>query len=86
MHQTLDWECYISLSRAKKAAERAAEALSLNLSWTPPARPVTRAVILSDQKATAAKRRKAAEQKRKEQAKWTAQKWRLHWENNLQAY
>ena len=77
----------LSLSRARKAAERAAEAPSLKLSSTPSAEAVRKkAVILSDQTATAVKRQKAAEQKRKERAEWTAEQWKRHREKNLQAY
>ena len=45
-----------------------------------------KAVILSDQTATAAKRQKTAEHKRKERAKWTAEQWKRHREKSLQYY
>ena len=78
---------HFTLPRARKAAERVAEVPSLKLSSTPPAQAVRKkAVILSDQTATAAKRQKTAEHKRKERAKWTAEQWKRHREKNLQAY
>ena len=78
---------FLSLSRARKAAERAAKAPSLKLSSTLFAKAVRKkAVILSDQTATAVKRQKAAELKHKERAKWTAEQWKRHREKNLQYY
>lgn len=73
--------------RAKRNAEKTAEAQNLQFSIpTAPERRMTRAVVLTSETAIAAKRKKATEQKRKERLNWTAQKWRRHREKNLAAY